>query len=84
MMKIHKFGTININSNGELNISGFRFLAETKEEERLNPNDPETVFAVIGNYFLNMAGEYEVKPDFNAERIVANAIKKASGVKNGN
>lgn len=86
-MKIIKFGTITTDSEGNVCVRHFVFMAESHEEKHIDVNssqNAEYIISVIANFLMSELScpPLTEKVDFNAERIVADAIRKAktSGV----
>lgn len=82
-MEITKFGTITVNPEGRLVIKDFIFLHENFAESLIDVNDSANVkylLSVIANFLMASCEEVSPKVDFNVERIVADAIRKAKTV----
>lgn len=79
-MKIIKFGTITADDEGKICIKNFTFMYENSEEEKIDFNDNKNagyVFGVVANFLMSKCSPLPPKVDFNIERTVADAIRKA-------
>ncbi|MHB9329421.1 hypothetical protein ACP3S7_18040 [Phytobacter ursingii] len=81
-MKIKKFGTITTDSEGNVCVRNFVFMAESPEEKHIDVNsskNAEYTISVIANFLMSECSYSPLpeKADFKSERIVADAIRKA-------
>lgn len=84
-MKIIRFGTVSVNENGGFNVTGFCFERENNEEniDVNGSKNAEFLLRVVANTLLNAISPGLNETNFEVERIVADAIRKAKGVHRG-